>query len=285
MSFERFQISSEELELLVLFEELSDVTQLGQRLGRDPSGISRSIKRLAERFPVLEKRSGKWVLTDMGRQINGATRSALARQKAILSSHRLLRIGTNREFAARIMATDFSSIRGLFPSTEIAINAFETGTEQALITGSIDVGIDCDRPNDPEIAYKLVVAEPIILVSSKKFLKSHRSDISNKRFATLPHLLCERLYPDRILSMHENQFCLAGRFNDIASARSACINGAGWALLPRYAVAEELKSGILIQLEPTVFGNSKYGVWWPRRRPDLKTSAEKLVAWLETKAL
>lgn len=281
----KFPLSAEEAELLMEFESQPSLTELAKQIGRDHSIVARMLKRVSEKFPVVEKKAGKWTLTDMGRQLNNCTRSAIAQQAAILSAHSILRIGTNREFSSRILAPDFATLQKLFPNTELHINSYEAGSEQALLGGLIDIGIDCDRPYDPEIAYKLVVAEPIVAVASKAFAKKYKTEITKGEYIGLPHLMCERLHPDKILFKSDNQMQVLGRFNDIASTRAACSGGVGWALLPRYAVADELNEGSLIQIDKELFGKSKYGVWWPRRRAYLKDAAESLIEWLSKKDL
>lgn len=281
----RFLLSSDECELLLEFESCSSLRDLAVRIGRDHSVVTRSLKRIFDRHPVVEKKSGKWVLTDLGRKINDTTKAYLHSQSAVLSSRPVLRIGTNREFASRVLAAEFRQIQDLFPRTQIVLNSYEQGTEAALLHGQIDIGLDCDRPFDPEVSYRLVVDEPIVAVASKGFIKSHRKEIATGNYFRLPHLLCDRLHPDKILSRLENQIEITARFNDIAAARAACVHGIGWALLPAYAVREEIATGSLARLDEKTFGKSRYGIWWLRSRPYLKDACEKVASWLRSKEL
>jgi DNA-binding transcriptional LysR family regulator len=278
---QRFLISSEDLEVLLQFEVEPSVTAVAQAMQRDHSIVARSIKRIADKYPVVEKKSGRWALTEMGRRLNDMTRSSLEQQAGILNSRSLLSIGTNREFSAIVLAPDLVKIQAVFPEVNLSVHSYESGTEQALLAGIVDIGIDCDRPNDPEIAYKLITSEPIIVVAGGSFLKSYRKDISGDNYWTLPHLLCDRLHPDKILMKSENQIQIAARFNDVASTRAACIAGLGWAILPRYAVADKLDDGSLEQIDSNLYGKSKYGVWWARRKGYLRPSVEKIILWLE----
>ncbi|MNL44092.1 LysR substrate binding domain protein [compost metagenome] len=151
--------------------------------------------------------------------------------------------------------------------------------------GHIDVGFDCDRPYSPDIAYKLIVDEPILAVATKEFIKTHKKQIAAGQYLDLPHLLCERLHPDKILSRSENQLLVEARFNDIATTRAVCTQGLGWALLPAYAIKKELNAGTLVQIDQKAYGKSKYGVWWLRSRPHLKDVSENLIRWLHTQEL
>jgi len=217
--------------------------------------------------------------------MNESSRSALASQVTTLNEQSALRIGTNREFASQVIAVDFKTLRSLFPKTTLSIHAFEQGTENALLQGHIDVGFDCDRPYSPEIAYKLIVDEPIFAVATKEFVKVHKKQIAAGNYLELPHLLCERLHPDKILARSENHLLVEARFNDIATTRAVCKLGIGWALLPAYAVKSELKAGTLVQIDQKIYGKSKYGVWWLRSRSHLKDPCEKLVQWMNRQEL
>lgn len=170
----KFSLSSEECEVLLNFEATSSLQELASLIGRDHSVVARMFKRISEKHPVVEKQAGKWKLTQMGRKINDTSRSLIAIQNSILNSQATLRIGTNREFAARVLARDFSVIQSLFPNTLLIFKTFQNGTEDALLSGQIDVGIDCERPIDPEVSFRLVVDEPIVAVGSKRFLQQYK---------------------------------------------------------------------------------------------------------------
>lgn len=285
ISANKFPLSTGDCELLLEFEQYPSLQELSLRMGRDHSIIARALKRLSEKFPVVEKSGGKWTLTDLGRKINESSRSALASQLTTLNEQATLRIGTNREFACQVIATDFKTLRDLFPKTALSIHTFEQGTENALLQGHMDVGFDCDRPYSPEIAYKLIVDEPIVAVATKEFIKTHKKKIASGNYLDLPHLLCERLHPDKVLSRPDNQLIIEGRFNDIATTREVCVQGSGWATLPAYAIKRELESGKLQKIDDKVFGKSKYGVWWLRSRPHLKETCDKLIQWLSMQKL
>ncbi len=284
-STNRFLLSAEECELLLVFEETASLQKVAEVIGRDHSIVSRSLKRISEKLPVVDKKSGRWTLTEMGKQLNEASRAMLSVQSSLGQKQQTLRIGTNREFAARIMGPDLSTILQKFPNTILTINSYEGGTENALLKGQIDLSIDCDRPYNPEIAYKLIAEEPIVAICSKSFYKAHQKKIANKDYLALPHLLCDRLHPDKILSKLEANAQVVAKFNDVATTRAACLQGIGWALLPSYAIKTELAAKSLIQIDPTFFGKSKYGIWWIRHRTYLKDSVDKLATWLSSQQL
>ena len=276
-----FILTSEECELLLVLENHPGLEKLSVVTGRDASNISRSLTRIAEKMPVVEKKAGRWALTSQGLNLNQQTRDAIAIQHSIVQNQATLKIGTNREFAARILGPRLPELQNILPGVQLRISSFESGTEQALLNGTIDLAFDCDRPFDPEISYKLIVKEAIVAVCAPEFRKKFSKEIHAENLFGIPHLLCDRLFPDRILGRRENQLKVVASFNDIATTRAACVSGSGWALLPQYSVALELEQKKLVELEIGKTSQSQYGVWWLRRRKYLDASAMALQSWLK----
>lgn len=282
MNSQRFVLTSEECEILLAFESFPTLEKLALHLGRDISNISRALNRISHKVPVIEKQGGKWVLTERGGSLNQHTRDSILFQQSLFQQQSLLRIGTNREFSSRILGTHFNELLEIFPNTHIRICAFEFGTEKELLAGSIDISIDCDRPFSPEISYKLAISEPIIAVCSPSFKKKNLKILEQERLLELPHLLCDRLAPDKILKKSDDKLNVLASFNDIATTRSACEQGLGWALLPNYTVKSELQRGSLVEIKNEFKSDSKYGVWRLRSRKFLEPTTIKIQQWLET---
>jgi DNA-binding transcriptional LysR family regulator len=285
MRFNRFLLSSDECELLLEFETHQTIERTATAMAKDPSGVSRALALISRKYPALEKRNGRWVLTHTGKRLNSLTRNSIQIQKRLAEDQAVLRIGTNREFAARVMGPEFKRLTGLFQNTQLVILTFEYGVEEALLNGRIDVGIDCERPLDPTIAYKMLISEPIVAVCTKEFRKRFAGEIEGNRLYQTPHLLCERLYPDKIFSEQENRLNVTAMFNDIASTRAACLTGAGWGLLPRYAVREEIDAKKLIVISEKNLGQAKYGVWWSRARQTPPDVIQQMCDWVRQQRL
>lgn len=282
---DRFLLTSDESELLLEFGSRRSTQALAEKIGRDHSIVSRSLKRIAEKLPVLEKKGGKWILTELGIRFNENTRNAIHGQISLAKNQSVLRIGTNREFASRVLAPDFKRLRSLFPESKLIVDTYENGTEKALLEGSIDIGFDCNRPNDPELAYKLILEEPIVVVAGNDFAKKYKKEIVDGDYLKLPHLQCLRLAPDKIFEKSSNTQNVIASFNDIATARAVCIASHGWALLPYYCVKNELENKSLVQIDQRTFKGTKYGVWWLRRRSYIKDSVNKAIDWLSANTL
>jgi nicotinamidase-related amidase len=87
----KFPLTSEQCELLVVFESAESLTDLAKAMHKDASVISRNLQRLAE-TGVLEKNSNRWTITALGRQVNNWTRAAATSQAKIFDQQTKARL-------------------------------------------------------------------------------------------------------------------------------------------------------------------------------------------------
>ena len=280
----RFILSSEESELLLEFETAGTLQKLSEMLYRDQSQVSRMMQKIQSKIPVIEKINRRWQITELGKSYNEATRDYLLSQAAKSRELQYLKIGTNREFAGRVLSADFEKFSKLFNHSQLRLNSYESGVEKFILNGELDIGIDCERPMQPEISFKTVFSQDVIPVASPQFKKKYLKQIQESPlgFLTLPHLLCDRLFPHLLFKTSENEIQVKAAFNDIGLTRTTCANGLGWALLPEYSVQKELKSGELVRLSSAYYSTS-YGVWWLRSRAGLRPHVDKLMGYLKEK--
>ncbi len=81
----KFILTSDQLELLLAFENARGLGHLAELMARDPSVVSRNLQRIAEDRPVLKKVKGRWEITPLGIQVNQQTRAYLEEQKKLVS--------------------------------------------------------------------------------------------------------------------------------------------------------------------------------------------------------
>ncbi len=277
-------ISSEDCELLLEFSKAESLAALAKAVGRDISVVSRKLQRLAATVPVLEKQQSRWVITPLGKEIVQWTRDAVVSQSRLLERPHSLRIATTREFAARVLAPALPQLSKKLPKIEFEIYSFEEGTEEALLQGNIDFAFDCGRPTNPDIRFRLLAREEVGLVASPAFLRAHPITKAENLFQA-PHLEFLRLKPTRYLKLHAQVENRVARFNDIGACRSAAVAGAGWTLLPVYAVREELQQGKLKRLEFFTVEQENFGLWWLRDRISLKPYLDIFAEWLKNAQL
>jgi DNA-binding transcriptional LysR family regulator len=274
----KFKISSGDCELLEGLERAGSIRELASHLRRDESVISRQVKALAEIFPVLEKRDKRWVLTAAGKRLTQWTRDTAESQSMILASQTTLTVATTREFSAKIL---IPNIKSLIKKRDVIFSVLtsDDGIENELLSGRADVGIDCGRPEDPNIKFKIVLPEPYVVTACPDFLGRHDIRVKENLLNT-PHLRFKRDPAVGLLELKVELPNIAGSFNDLGSVRAACLAGLGWATLPRYTVQNEIAVGALKAIPGWTIQPRSFGVWWRRGQPSLEVWANETISWL-----
>ncbi len=274
-----FLLTSSESELLLQFEQFPSLEKLAKSLCRDPTAISRQLKRISEKGDFLVKVSGRWKITDIGMKFNQATKDYLLSQEKIVKKEIHLKIGSTREFCSRILAPSIKSLQICLGADSISLISLEGSVEKSLLSGKVDLAFDCGRPYSPDIVYKQLLEEPIAPVVSSKIYKAYSKIKKFKELENYPHILCDRLHPDRISTEPFLLQKTVSYSNDIAVARQLCLSSQGWALLPIYTIREELKFKKLKIVSDISFSFEKFGVWFLRERKSLTPFFNKAVAW------
>ena len=88
-----FILTSSEAYLLIQFEQNPSLEALANTLHRDPTAISRQLKRISEKGDFLVKASGRWRITQSGMRINQATKDYILSQNKVLDKKIHLKIG------------------------------------------------------------------------------------------------------------------------------------------------------------------------------------------------
>lgn len=251
---------------------------LSKRLGKDASVISRDLKRISEKAPVIEKVNGRWVLTELGLELALWSKKIAVEEREILGKDYGLTIATTREFASRILAKNFHSfING---SVRYHIMTCENGIEEAILKGQADIGLDCGGPKDPSISFKQVIHEDIVSIASPKFVREKKikslTEASDEDF-----LHYSRLRPLKEIDVTKGKV----GSNDISVLRSLLLDHHGWATLPYYAVKEELENKKLVVIPGGELKGYKFGVWWLRGRTSLMKRVKEFELWLGNQEL
>lgn len=281
-----FALETDEALLLLEYEKSESIVQVANTFKRDPSVISRSLKKLADKLPVLDKKQGKWIVTELGKKFNSWTTEAIISQQNILNQRVTLNIASTREFANRYLV---ESIDEIFPSDKfhIHIKTFDSESELLLLNGQADFVFDCGKPYDPQISFKRPLEERMSFVVSSEFKKRYKVK-SAKDLAQLPHIHYSRNNMAKLYSLTKDQVNIAMTLNDIALVRNAIIQSKGWGMLPTYTIKQELKDKELVSIEQTKswsLTSYKFGLWWNRDKSYLKVHADTLLGWLSEQNL
>lgn len=273
----KFELSSNECEIIYEFQQSQSLEELAQKLGRDISVVSRNIKAIAEKSDVFEKRNGRWMLTEKGFALNKWTEESIYSQRLVLQKQKNITIAATREFASRIL---IPKIQLLTQESDVTVSivSSDNGIEKLLLNGDADFGFDCGRPTDPLISFKHVARESFALVASPTYLKKNKIKLKADLLETdYLHFSRSSLY---IMSGETKSKRAFGTFSDISTLREACKMGHGWAVLPYYTVVNELKDGALKIVPGHKSQPMHFGVWWVRERKSISPWVEKALQWL-----
>jgi DNA-binding transcriptional LysR family regulator len=272
--------SFEESALLGELKSRPTLEMLSQKLRKDASVISRDLKRISEKAPVIEKINGRWVLTELGSDIALWSKKIAMEQSEILGKDYSLTIATTREFASRILAKGFGQLSK--DGIRYKIMTCENGIEDAILKGEADFGFDCGRPEDPSISFKQIIQEDIVTVASTKFIKAQKlknfDDVTEDDF-----LYYSRLTPLQCKNIDVMKARISS--NDIAVLRSLILDHQGWSTLPYYAVKEEIDQNKLAVIPGGDIRGYKFGVWWLRGRDSLSKRVKEAEEWLGSQEL
>ncbi len=273
-----FHLSSEDCEILLAFEEAGSLQVLSEKMLKDVSVLSRNLKNISLKAPVLEKLAGRWVLTRQGLELNKWSRDAIYSQKLRLGNQKEIRLVCTREFATRILVPNIKELMGNDHS-RASIMTTDDGIEPFIIEGKADFGFDCGRPIDPAVSFKVMAREDFVYVASPKYMKQNKID------STHDLVMKDRLYFKRcenILHDEEGERPpYFGIFYDLATIREACLYHHGWATLPYYAVKNEILAGKLILLKGAELEPERYSVWWKRERDSILPWIKRAKDWLK----
>lgn len=276
-----FPLSTDDALLLLEYDRSHSIADLAETFKRDPSVISRGLKKLSEKLPVLEKVQGKWIVTELGKKFINWTEEAILTQQTILNQKIELKIGSTREFAHRYL---IGALESLFPKDKyhVHIVTFDSESERLLLNGQVDLVFDCGKPYDPQIAFKRSATEDMSLVVSTKFQKKQKINSSND-LSALEHIHYSRNNLAHILQMTSDKLKIGLSLNDIALVRESVMNSEGWAMLPTYTVKKEIETKKLVSIQTDKnwkLASYKFGVWWNRDKAYLAPQVKIASDWL-----
>lgn len=277
----KFSLSSDDCELLLAFEKASTLERLSRLIHRDTSAVSRRLKHLSAKAPVIEKMGNRWRLTALGTEINRWTEEALSQQARTLAKPTEIKIGASRMFASKVLARKLSEIQDGFKPHLVSLVSLDGSLEPYLLNGTIDIAFTCGRPEDPAIAHKSVARERYVAAASRNFSSRHKPTAHN--LYRLPFLAFRNTtgrYPFAELSAKAKN--TVGIFNDPISLFEAVSAGVGWSVLPYFSLETNNQLSVIPFIE---IETENYGVWWLRERKSTKRNVDFALRWLEGQRL
>lgn len=266
-----FPFQTSDLRLLTLLGEELSVKKVAQRLGRDETTVTRQLNQLAQRFPVLQKNNGMWLLTPFGLEVAKFGRKMMDEQRLLVSLPKVIRIGTTKEFSEWVLSPLLSKI--LQSSFQIQVLTELGSFESALMDGRVDFILSCGKPVDPTIKFKKLKSFPMTCVSSKR--------VKVKELTAMPAIEHTGL-TIRSLVPEMNPEIVA-QFDHISGVRGAVRAGMGWTILPKYSVQRDIDLGDLFEVKIDGLDAIKedFSLWYMRDYSNLEKVARHIMKAIE----
>ena len=280
MSYEQndFPFNNEELKLLSLLGDEQSVKAVAERLKRDQTTVTRQLNQLSQKYPVLQKNNGTWGLTPFGQEVAKFSRKMMNEQRLLVSLPRIIRIGTTKEFSewnlSPMLSQIISANNSAFQITVLTeVGSFET----ALMDGKIDFVISCGKPIDPTIKFKRIKSFPVTCVYNRRLREKDN-------LMSLPAVEHTGLSVRAILPNLSSYPKVVAQFDHISGVRGAARSGLGWAILPQYSVAKDLKEGTLHEVNlPGISGiKEEFSLWYMRDYSNLEKIVKQLLGAFES---
>lgn len=248
---------------------LKDVSRSGETgelysrrggLGYAQSSVTTQIQRLEESYGVvlMERFGRNMKLTLAGEtllqyaneihRIHEESKEAVSRQ-----SKGTLSIGTVETLAAFYLPPYLGAYRRDFPDVNVMIQpGNESEIIQAVKEGELDFGIILDLPfADEEFDIHVLREEPLDIIVSPDHKLAGQTEIRIGELESESLILTEdgctyRAMLLRMLKGNRISYRLAYEFGNLEAIKQCVINGLGIALLPRIAVAAEIRNGQVI---------------------------------------
>jgi len=254
-----------QLQAFVAIAESGSFTAAGERVGLTQSTISQQIKALEEELgEILFVRGGRSIrLTDAGEELLPRARLVLDALDEIASVFRTpgrrvrgkLRVGAASMATAYLFAPLYERFIASHPHIQLLVRATTT-TEETLrqvLSGEIDVGFVAVDVRNKALAVEAVATDEVVLVVSRSHAWANRASIRPEKLEGQPmiafeHGMSHRRTMDDLFSAVGVHPRIVSETNDPQMVKSLIEFGLGIALVPRWAVADEIGSGRLHEL-------------------------------------
>lgn len=289
---EKYLVSSDDCMVLLALRDSRSLREAAKSLACDPGGLLRKVQRIADELDLVQKRQGKWTLTERGEALVAWTMESILSQRQLLEGESVVRFAAPTWFAERVLIPRVSDLpleTGRRPMVEFIVPG--QGFELALMEGKCDYAVACHPPESPVIAHRQVRAERWVVVASPQFLHasglvSRLSAGVKKREVTLTELLGlsfvrhSALNPEQFFSS-EQVSATTLTVDNLAGVRAAVVNGLGWSFVPFALVAEEVRAHRLVEVRHPISMDRKVCVWWLRNSVRGRIKVSQVSAWIE----
>lgn len=263
-------MNTKNLDTLMAIIEIGSFQKAATRLDYTPSAVTSQIKQLESELSIklFEKVGRKMELTQSARDILPFIEAILNNVEQLYNYKKDVSEITG---TLRLLAPDsifiynmqpiIKEILHTAPNIHLVVNSLPSHEiNQAIVDGSADIAIDCDKGNFPEsLIHKplrsvaaCLIASPFIDPKEADFITPHQRKpfamIGSEPKANYQTALTE------YLDMKDIVLRPFMKFQSIEAVKRSVMNDLGIAYVPEFSVVDELKSGSLVQLKTELDG-------------------------------
>ena len=258
-------MDTKNLVTLMTILETGSFQKAATQLNYAPSTVTSQIKQLEDEFSIqlFEKVGRKMELTQAGKDILPFVEKILQNVEQIMNYKKdaseltgTLRLVAPDSIFIYIMQPIIKAILHEAPHLQLIINSCPSeDVNQAIVNGSADIGIDCDKGNFPESVLHpaskpfmgCLIGSPFLAPSELDFLTPHQ----RKPLAMIYNEPNANYQKKMEAYLDEKDIVLRPpmKLQSIEAVKRSVMNNLGIAYVPRFSVEDELKNGSLLQLK------------------------------------
>lgn len=266
-------MDTKNLSTLVAIIETGSFQKAAAQLNYAPSTVTSQIRQLEDELAIklFEKIGRKMELTQAGQDIMPFIEAILQNVEQISNYKKdlsqitgILRLVAPDSIFIYVMQPIIKAILHDAPNIRLIINSLPSDDiNQAIVNGSADIGIDCDKGHFPDTVLHpaskpfqaCLIGSPFLNPKELDFISSHQrkpvSMIYNEPNANYQKDITAYLSKKDIL-LNPSM-----KLQSIEAVKKSVMNNLGVAYVPQFSIEEELKAGSLLQLK-TELDNKLY---------------------------
>lgn len=244
--------------------ETESFQKAATQLNFAPSTVTSQIRQLEDEFSIqlFEKVGRKMELTQAGKDILPYVEKILQSVEQIVNYHKdaseltgTLRLVAPDSIFIYIMQPVIKAILHDAPHIQLIINSCPSDDiNEAIVNGSADIGIDCDKGNFPDSVLHpasgpfqaCLIGSPFLNPRELDFVTPHQRKpvgmIFNEPNANYQKRI-EKYLGEKDIVLRSSM-----KLQSIEAVKRSVMNNLGIAYVPKFSVEEELRSGALLQL-------------------------------------
>jgi DNA-binding transcriptional LysR family regulator len=261
--------------------ELKSFTAAAERLGVSPAMASKHVMHLEERLSarLLNRTSRHVSLTETGalyreqarQMVDGLDELEAAVSQTVVAPKGRLRLSAPVWMANPLFASLLADYRARHPDVTLEIDL--SGRLVNLVEEGFDLALRVTASPDPGLIARTVAEAPFYFVASREFLDRRGRPASADDLQGAPLLAYSLVHGDGVLTMDGEQGRKTIRFSVVLQSGNetlmhyACLEGMGFAFLPKWLVSDDLAAGRLERVLPeTLFFAGRLLAVYPSRK-------------------